>query len=188
MIDRQTFRQRLRWRASWRLEDAPLLFVDLETTGLHPERGHRIVEAAIFDAGGLRYHDECFASGERADESDRAIVVETTRAIANKVVVGHNIPFDLQFLAERCQRLGLPMPALGFIDTLGMARRFLLDSDEELTLEYVARCLELNIPHQLHRAAPDARLARDVFNALSELDELETLSDARVRRFEVYVH
>ena len=178
----------MRWRPSWRIDDAPLLFVDLETTGLYPQRGHQIVEAAVFDAGGLRYHQECLPVEDEYDSEERKLVREIAGDVEHKIVVGHNIPFDLRFLAERCCRLDLPSPAVGFIDTLGMARRFFEDPDEELTLEYVARRLDLDMPDKLHRAVPDARLARDVFRALVDRQKLETLADVRVRRFEVHGH
>ncbi|MFW6058207.1 MAG: exonuclease domain-containing protein, partial [Persicimonas sp.] len=117
-----------------------------------------------------------------------AMIRECLSAIADQIVVGHNIPFDLRFLDERARRLDVAMPAVGFIDTLGLARQALEDPDEELTLEYVAECLELEIPEQLHRAVPDARLAEDVFWALVERQQFETLADARVRRFESHDH
>lgn len=187
LIDRHTFRQRLRWGPSWSIDDAPLLFFDLETTGLYPERGHRIVQVAIFDAGGLRY-ERGHHCDPMSEQDERAMVEDVAGAVAHKIVVGHNIPFDLRFLAERSRRLEVPLPSVGFIDTLGMARRFLSDADEELTLEYVARRLELDIPDQLHRAAPDARLARDVFRTIADAQQFETLEDVRVRRFEVHEH
>jgi DNA polymerase-3 subunit epsilon len=188
LINRGTFPKRLRWQPGWGIDEAPLLFVDLETTGLYPERGHQIIEAAIFDAGGLRYHSGQPLSGAALDDDERAMVREVVQIVEHKVVIGHNIPFDLGFIAERCRRLGFAPPAVGFVDTLGMARRFIEDPDEELTLEYVARCLGLDIPTQLHRAVPDARLARDLFRTMCDRQGLETLEDVRVRQYLVHDH
>ena len=173
--------RRLRWMPNWRIDDAPLVYLDLETTGLHPDRGHEITEIAILDRGGIRLHSEIEGEAE-----ERLALQEASSNIEGLIVVGHNITFDLRFIAERSRRLDLAIPSVGFIDTLGLARRYLEDLDEELTLEFVARALDLERPDELHRAVPDAQLARDVFESLVEREKLETLGDVRVRRFQLH--
>lgn len=43
-------------RSDWPLRTAPLVFFDLETTALRPDRGGRICEMAVVDAEGSAPH------------------------------------------------------------------------------------------------------------------------------------
>ncbi len=189
MVTRQTFHGES-WRPDWRIDDAPLVSIDLETTGLYPERDQRIVEIAAIDDGGVRFHRRVdpeeqkpgFGGGE-----ERRILFEVCRLLDSVVTVGHNVLFDIHFLAERCRRHQIPLPTTGVIDTLGLARRFLGDETEN-NLESVATELDIAIPEELHRAIPDARLARAVLDKFVDIQGLETLADAEVRRVSLHDH
>ena len=196
MVIRPTFGDRLvpRWRPDWRIDDAPLVYLDLETTGLHPERGHRITEIGLIDRGGIRLHLQ--PGEDPSTDDEQSALMTLIDDIRDKVVVGHHIPFDLRFLAARAGRLGLSFPTLGFVDTLGLARLHLdlnvqESSDQNsglptLELATVARFLNLDLPKELHRAIPDARLCRRVLQILIDQEKLQTLKDLRVRRLQLH--
>ena len=189
MVLRTTFGDRRvpRWRPSWRICNAPLVYLDLETTGLYPEKGHRITEIGLIDGGGTRLHRDLEDSD---DDAEIKALNQLANELADLVVVGHNILFDLQFMAERGHRLGVKLPQVGVVDTLGLARHFLDIDDEDtdqdgpidLTLAQVADDLDIDIPQELHRALPDARLCRSVLDALIERFQLQTLRDIHIRR------
>lgn len=182
MVLRGQFNRSTSWQLHWRIDDAPLVYLDLETTGLHPERGQRIVEVALVDDGGLQFHRRSNESGFGGEKEHRLLKTVSER-LEDLVVVGHNILFDLRFIAQRCERHELRTPDVGFIDTLRLARKHLETRDHRLGS--VAQHLKIELPEQLHRADVDVRLARSVFETLVEHEALETLEDVDTQRFRI---
>jgi DNA polymerase I len=99
------------------LDDVRRMQIDLETTGLDPQRD-RIFLAAI------RAHDGEVTLIEDADEARLiAAIVERTRAIDPDVIENHNLHgFDLPFLDKRARLLGVPL-ALGRTGPPGLRQR-----------------------------------------------------------------
>ncbi len=116
--------------------------VDVETTGLDPNGGHRICEVALlrYRLGRVEDTFESLVNPQRpisagasvvnrltdwhvADAPVFAQVAERVRlAMEDSVLVAHNAAFDLGFLAAEWRRLSWP-PRLGFtVDTLRLAR------------------------------------------------------------------
>lgn len=110
-----------------------LVFVDTETTGLHPAQGHRIIEVACVEvcAGrvtGREYHTRIFPERSVPVEAiavhgiDDAmlrdhprfatIATELQRFVADAVTVMHHRPFDTGFFAAEFERLGIAAPSL----------------------------------------------------------------------------
>lgn len=166
------------WDPTWNVSNAPLVYLDIETTGLHPDRGQQIVEVAVLTDASIRLHLRA-----HPDEGDRHLVAALVDDIDGLVVVGHNVSFDLRFISERAMRLNLEVPDVGYVDTLQLARRLDEATPGGLGLAAVARSLEIPVPPELHSAVPDARLTRDVFEHLRADHRLDTLEDAYVRRF-----
>ncbi len=154
--------------------------LDLETTGLDPERDAIIEVGAVrFDANGTRETFRTFCDPGRSIPyrierltgiSDRDIVGAPLFAevagqletfIGAAPVVGQNIAFDLGFL-ER----GRLRPAGPAYDTQELASLLLPDLLEH-NLRAIARHLEIEFPVR-HRALADADAARLVFLALRE--------------------
>jgi DNA polymerase-3 subunit epsilon len=151
--------------------DRPLVVVDVETTGLSPRYGDRIVEIALLRLGAGR--EERFQSLVNPDRfiSPRATAIHgiTEEMVARAprfgdlarriwplldgaVLIGHNLPFDWSFLAAERRRLGLPPLDNPLIDTLTIARRhftFTRNSLAAVSLE-----LGLDVPVR-HRAMAD---------------------------------
>lgn len=168
------------------LDVVPLAFVDVETTGLDPAWGDRVCEIAILrcqggevvDAlqrlvnpqrrmglGALRVHgitDEMLRGAPPFAQVARDVL----ELLEGAVVVGHNTPFDLGFLAKELGRLGAALPNPIALDTLRLARRcYRLPS---YSLGRVAEALQVQVNAQEHRAMSDVLTTRGVFLRLME--------------------
>jgi len=118
--------------------------LDIETTGLEPEAGHRIVEIACVELfnhvpTGRVFHR--YVNPERDMSGDAeavhglsadflakhppfgALIDELLAFIGSDRLVIHNAEFDLGFLKAELRRLSRPLPALEVEDTLLLARR-----------------------------------------------------------------
>jgi DNA polymerase-3 subunit epsilon len=125
------------------LDDTPFAVFDVETTGLSPAYGHRICEVAC-----LRVRDgveldrfESLVDPERPISAGAFRVNQITQemltdaptfdAIAgpllalmkDAVLVAHNAPFDLGFLAAELEMARLLPPEGEVVDTLALVRR-----------------------------------------------------------------
>ena len=165
----------------------PLVVVDVETTGLSAQRGHRIIEvgAVLLERGEIAAEFGSFIDPGRpvspqaqqvhgiSDEMLRGqppleeVMQDFRGFIGGYALVAHNAPFDLGFLRTEFARLGF-----GLVNrchcTLQLSRRA-LPSLPNHRLETVARHLFGGLPAdgQLHRALADARLTARVWLALN---------------------
>ena len=165
--------------------------IDLETTGFD-RAADRIIEIAAvrFDRDGARERFSTFVSPGRPippairmltsiTDDDVAGALPPSRAaaelavfLAGQPVVGHNVAFDLAFLAEA----GLHIEAPAF-DTLELAS-VLLPTATQLDLSSLAAGLAVEVSHR-HRALPDAEATGAVLLRL--LERLEALPLATLR-------
>lgn len=156
--------------------------LDVETTGLSPQKHDRIVEVAI-----VRLDD----NGESLDEfttlvnPERDIGPTRIHGISSRDVVGapvfrevagdiltritgtalvaHNARFDHDFLSAEFGRLGHDLPRIPAVCTLHLARQTHRLSSYKLS----ALCTDLGIPHEhSHTALGDARATATLFRAL----------------------
>jgi DNA polymerase III epsilon subunit len=167
---------------------AEFVIFDVETTGLSPADGDRIVEiAAVKVKGGKavdKFHslvnpqrsmpsqatqvnnitDEMLTSAPVAAD----ILPQMIHFIGGACVAGHNVRFDLNFLCYELalvgRRLNDQTPA---VDTLKMARD-LLPYLSNHKLAYLARSLGV-VVDQTHRAMADVDLTVAVFLRLVEM-------------------
>jgi DNA polymerase III subunit epsilon len=157
--------------------------LDLETTGLHAERGDRIIEIAAirYDCDGERsvhslVDPECPvpADGQRIHGIDATMVTGQPRFVEiwprvqelleGAVLVAHKADADLAFLKAECARAGLAAPApLAVLDTLLLARSVF--GLFHCRLPALAERLGLAHPTP-HRAMPDVLAAREVYLAM----------------------
>lgn len=210
----------LRGDGSWLLAGAttqdgasPLsdfVVLDVETTGLQPSR-QRIVEIALVRFTGGQpvqqweslvnpqrrlpayiakltgIDDELLATAPTFD----AIAGAAIDLLADAVVVGHNVDFDLGFLNEELKRIGRSPVVNERIDTLTLATR-LIPSLRKPTLHAAAQQLGLtDRARGLHRAGADAMLAGRVAVRLLEqardagfqsFDDLKAIAQPVTRR------
>ena len=154
--------------------------IDLETTGLDPERD------AIIEIGAVRFRGDqvlgTFESlvnpgrpipysiqqltGIKPDDVRHApplasVLPRLRRLVGDQPIVGHNIGFDLSFLGRH--DLFRDNPA---IDTFELAS-ILLPHAGRYNLGMLARALNISLP-ATHRALNDARVAHALFIALLE--------------------
>jgi len=98
------------------------LQLDLETTGLNPERD-RIFMVAVRDPGGLTHVLESTGGGDAAEADLIRRLVELVQAFDPDVIENHNLHgFDLPFLAKRARRHRVAL-ALGRLGKLGLRER-----------------------------------------------------------------
>jgi DNA polymerase III subunit epsilon len=169
-----------------RLTDITFVALDTETTGIFPIM-HRLVEI-----GAVRFRSDGreLATFQQLIDPQIPIPPEVQRVhgITDEMVRGkpaiehvlpqfigflgtpdtillaHNAPFDLGFLAMALLRLDIAHPPHNVFDTLDMARR-LYPAWPSHRLEHVAT--RLNVANSAaHRALSDARLVKDVFLAM----------------------
>src|SRR6218665_3448663 len=121
--------------------------LDFETTGLAPARGDRVLEVgAIYmdpnfnidggietlvnpqrDVGPTRVHGITARDVLDAPTFDR-VAPGLLDMLDGRVIVGHNISFDLRFLVAELEREGYIVPDFVAIDTLQVARTLLKSS------------------------------------------------------------
>ncbi len=189
------------------IDDLPLVFLDVETTGLTPRYGDRICEIAVVRSR-LDLVQMTFATlvnPERAispsaaavnglrDEDVRdaprfAEVADVVlRVMRDAVLVCHNAPFDLGFISVEMRRAGREFCLPPVLDTLQIARRCY--SFASNSLSRVASTLGVPTPNA-HRALSDVMTTREVFNCFIE-DQwkkgIRTLGDFQSLQGELFV-
>lgn len=161
---------------------------DVETTGLFPQRGDRIVEIAAvrvknwkivdtfeslinpqrdlpIEAQNINNISEDMVAGAPTADEVLPKMIDFTRGAC---LVGHNIKFDLNFLCYQLSLIGRKLreetPA---IDTLKMAKE-LLPHLTSFRLAHVAHSLGEAVK-ETHRALPDVELTAKVMNRLLDI-------------------
>ena len=168
------------------LFSATFVVLDLETTGLSPEKD-RITEVGAVRARGGEVLAELRTfvhPGVPIPAAVTAITGITDKDVAgapdlatvfpivmdflgNAVFVAHNARFDLSFLRAAAQRLGLAPIRPRVIDTAVLARRLIRDEVRDLRLGTLAQ--HFRVPDTPdHRALHDARATLHVLHALIE--------------------
>ncbi len=165
----------------------PLVFIDTETTGVSPDYGHRVTEIGIVRVEADAVHEyqqlldpqrsispgitaltgisQAMVTGQPLFSSEIPRILDLMRDAG---VVGHNVRFDLSFLASEFHRAGVEMTeAIGadahVLDTVQIARRRLGRGGNSLGT--LARRLGI-MPSEAHRALADAQTTRAVFGQL----------------------
>jgi DNA polymerase-3 subunit epsilon len=163
---------------------------DVETTGLHSDRGDRIVEIAVLVLDDqfrvVRLLDSMVNPGRRIPANATAVHKLTDADVASAPTfsellpdlhacfqgvthfVGHNLKFDLAFLKAAFNKSGDQVPdGLHNVCTLQLAKRYAVGSeDNRYKLPMVAAAL--NIPHIAggHQAIVDTGVTAKIFSML----------------------
>jgi DNA polymerase-3 subunit epsilon len=156
---------------------------DVETTGLSLAYGHRVCEVAclrvcngleldrfesLVDPGraispGAFYVNRITPEMLRGAPTFAAVAAPLLRVMEGAVLVAHNAPFDLGFLAAELEIARLPLPENPVIDTLTLARRAY--SFARNSLSAVAAALGLE-------SSPTHRAMGDVWTTFGVLDRV----------------
>jgi DNA polymerase III subunit epsilon len=154
--------------------------LDLETTGLFPGGRDRVIEIAVLGLGeggverdsystlvnperdlGLTRIHGLTGSDVLGAPTFREVAGEVLRRLRNRIVVGHNIAFDLRFLQSEFSRMACLIPPLPSICTMHLVRRLDLGVPDH---RLPSCCAALGIAHEgAHSALGDALAAAAVF-------------------------
>jgi DNA polymerase III subunit epsilon len=168
------------------LIDTTFVVLDLETTGLSPDRdriteigavkvrgGEVLGELRTFVHPGGPIPPAITAVTGITDAMVRdapalgAVLPTVLRFLGDAVFVAHNARFDLAFLRAAAGAVGLPPPDPVVIDTARLARRLLIDEVRNLRLATIAAHLRTRARPE-HRALADARATVEVLHGLLE--------------------
>lgn len=163
--------------------------LDVETTGLDPKNGHEIIEIGAQKLRGhevigqfeallkptrplpadvVDFHAKNGITQKILDEEGRAadeVILELVEFIGAAVVIAHNAAFDVGFVNAHLDRLGQPPLTNKVLDTIDIAKRYLLLASYRLS--NVAAYLKVEQP-SAHRALVDVITTREVFFKLVE--------------------
>ncbi|GAB3987302.1 hypothetical protein GCM10029978_105540 [Actinoallomurus acanthiterrae] len=157
--------------------------LDVETTGLHPERGARVCEIAVVRMRGngevvdeyatlispqcaIRndvYHGITDAHVSGAPTFGQ-VAGDVLARLGNAIVVGHNLEYEQRFLAAEFARMGLRLQGVPGLCTM-VAARFHLDR-YTYRLPDIATLVTDEWPAAQHTALGDARATGLVLTAL----------------------
>lgn len=145
--------------------------LDVETTGLHPERGDRVIEVGIWsktygvwqtlvNPGVLIPKSVTQVHGidghllvGAPQFSD--ILEEFASLLEGQVIVGHNVCFDLRCLHFEFARAGKRLPAVSYVDSIELGEQAGLGRQR---LSRLAALLGVEARGESHRAGCDAAL------------------------------
>ena len=168
-----------------KIDDIDFVIFDVETTGLLPKAGDRIIEiAAIRYKNGKSYDSFSSLINPQREISPGAFEVNhitqemvSSASIASGVLpkflefiggscfAGYNVSFDLGFLENELALLGKNLSGdIAVVDVMRIARRTIPHIDR-YGLASITRHLGINIPQE-HRALSDCRLTVDVLSQL----------------------
>jgi DNA polymerase III subunit epsilon len=188
------------WRSTQQLlEHVEFVVLDTETTGLRPGPDRVIELAGVRLRGGeaIDSFQSLVNPGRRIPPfivqftgitqemvngapAAQEILPEFLHFIKGAIVVGHNVGFDIGFLAHEAKLLGQGFPLDG-LDTIPLARRF-LPGLKRFKLDYVAERLGISIMHR-HRAMGDAEVTAAIFLRLLEVARQQGIDTlGRLRR------
>ncbi len=176
-------------------------FVDVETTGLDA-RVHRVIEIAIVitDARGNPIDEWCSlvrpGDGQLSAGATRIHLIETdwlraaptfsellpqvAHRLHGRIIVAHNVQFDVEFLREEFTRAGFSDQHQGdwvTLCTLDLARA--VDVPRKLD----AACFALGIPYEKHSALADARACAYLLHRFMSIIDPRTFANQGASRF-----
>ncbi|HTI15924.1 MAG TPA: exonuclease domain-containing protein [Dictyobacter sp.] len=189
------------WQRTYQLlNEVEFVVVDTETTGLRPGPD-RVIEVGAVRVRGGKIVDSFQSlinphrrlppfivrftgiTQEMVDTAPTADIVmaELLAFIDQATLVGHNVGFDLRFLAHEAKLLSLAFPLDG-LDTIPLARRF-LPGLKRFKLDALAAHVNVSTVNR-HRAFGDAQVTAEVFLHMLNLAQsngLQTLAHLRRR-------
>ena len=177
------------------LEEAPLAFVDLEMTGLDPNKDRvveicieRVVGGAVVgrlhtlvrpdlvadaEVGNAHVHG-IFADAVRDSPVFAELAAQVAELLGGAVLVAHGASWDVAFFEAEMARAGNPLPLPFYIDTLNLSRR---------TFRLAKHSLDALREHfgldrsRAHRADADVTALRFVWGKCVEVLEPKTPRD-----------
>lgn len=170
----------------------PLTVFDVETTGLDPRRGHRIIEiAGVRIEGGSIDETKSFVSlvnperdipwearqvNKIRDEDVRGakgieeVLPQFLDFAAGTTLIAHNAAFDMGFMEQEKSF------CWGYVDLPDclctmLLSRAIFPTELSHSLDAVAKRLKLTIPGARHRALPDVLLTAHAFMKMIDVSQ-----------------
>jgi DNA polymerase-3 subunit epsilon len=163
---------------------------DVETTGLFPHRGDRIIEiGAVSVSEGLidgEFHSLVYTVKRIPAEAQRihGITAEMLQNappaeevfprfhefIKDRILVAHNAEFDMSFIRREFQRQGLILNQQ-CVCTMEMSRRHFPQLPNHKLYTVYRHLMGCDAPYaQRHRALADARMAAEIWLAIRKMN------------------
>ncbi|MFH1577778.1 MAG: exonuclease domain-containing protein [Candidatus Omnitrophota bacterium] len=180
-----------------RINETEFVIFDVETTGLGPESGDRIVEIAarrlkgkqrlgtfnsLVNLEGGEISPAAFAVNQITPEMLKGappidqVLPGFLDFISGSCLAAYNAPFDIGFLCSELKLIKRELPArFEVIDILTMAKQLLSHLGRH-ALWFVAESLEINNIQQ-HRALSDVDLTVEVFHQLNSILTKKGITD-----------
>jgi len=178
------------------LDQTPLVFLDIESTGLLPNEDRvceialRRVRGGVVEASYTALVNPQRPMGSQAQQIHHitpdllvgapvfaAVAPNVLPLLADATLVAHNAPFDMAFLGGELDRLAAPPLTNPVLDTLVLSRRLLRRASHSLA----SLAADLGLERPSHRAMNDVLALHGLFEHLMErLSALNifTLEDA----------
>lgn len=167
------------------------IVLDTETTGLDPKKGHRIIEIAAIELEGRKVskrHFHHYLDPEREVDEEAArvhgftwdmlrgnvkfadIAASFLEFVDGAELLAHNAPFDISFINNELQLMGLPLLQNPVVDTLKLARE--MHPGKKNGLDALCSRYEIDNTHRtLHGALLDTELLAEVYFAMTRGQE-----------------
>ncbi len=167
------------------------IVLDTETTGLDPKKGHRVIEIAAIELEGRKvskkhFHHYLDPEREVDDEAARVhgftwdmlrgnakfadIAAGFLEFVDGAELLAHNAPFDISFINNELQLMGLPPLQNPVVDTLKLARE--MHPGKKNGLDALCSRYEIDNTHRtLHGALLDTELLAEVYFAMTRGQE-----------------
>ncbi|MDR3306776.1 MAG: 3'-5' exonuclease [Endomicrobium sp.] len=144
-----------------------LVFLDIETTGLDPAKGAKIIEIAMLKTvDGDEHRYESFVNPGFSMPEDcskvhciyddmvkdapffKCIAKDVISFIGNGIVVCHNVSFDLLFVCKELSQADVLLKNIFYVDTLKLARRYFNFESNKLGRIANAMGIEVELSHR----------------------------------------
>ncbi len=167
------------------------IVLDTETTGLDPRKGHRIIEIAAIELEGRKVskkHFHHYLDPEREVDEEAArvhgftwdmlrgnakfadIAASFLEFVEGAELLAHNAPFDLSFINNELQLIGLPPLQNPVTDTLKLAKE--MHPGKKNGLDALCSRYEIDNTHRtLHGALLDTELLAEVYLSMTRGQE-----------------
>lgn len=180
----------------------PITVFDLETTGLDPRKGHRIVEiAGLRIENGLILDDRSFVSlvnpereipweakqVNKIDDTEvataptiDAVLPQFLEFAAGSVLVAHNAAFDSSFLLNEKEMCWGYVELPEIFCSMKLSQN-LFPREFRHNLDTLCRKYALEMPKDRHRALADCVLLAQALLKMMDAGNIRTLEDLRKR-------
>lgn len=180
----------------------PLTVFDVETTGLDPQKGHRIVEiAGVRIENGIIQTDAAFTSyvnperdipweAKQVNHIDDATVQSAPTIMEvlprflefaqGSLLVAHNAEFDMGFLRTEKEFCWGYVELPECLCTMRLSQS-LFPSAFRHNLDSLAERLQLTLPQDRHRALPDVLLTAEALLKMTQQAKILSLDELRKR-------